>query len=116
MPTAPSRRCASGHVLSSTDRACPSCRKDLDRRRGTQTARGYDFAWLQLRDWYRERHPLCERCESRGRLTPMRDVDHVIPFHGRDDLRRLDPDNLQSLCGQCHREKTIEDRHRGLVR
>ena len=102
--------------MAATERVCTSCRKDLDRRRGTQTSRGYDIDWLNLRDWYRENHPLCENCKRLGVIKPMRDVDHVIPFHGLDDPLRLDPHNLQSLCGQCHREKTIEDRRRGLIR
>jgi len=39
----------------------------------------------------------------------MRDVDHKIPFRSLDDPRRLDSDNLQSLCAACHKQKTDED-------
>ena len=44
----------------------------------------------------------CRRCGKAGRL----EVDHVVPLlrdPGRDPY---DPLNLQSLCVQCHRDKT----------
>ena len=35
--------------------------------------------------------------------------DHVVPISGRDDPRRLDLDNVQTLCDTCHRRKTMKE-------
>jgi len=85
---------------------CRTAAEALDRRRGSQRARGYDVRWEHLRDRHRAAFPLCARCLARGLVVPMREVDHIVPFVGLEDPRRLDPENLQSLCGACHREKT----------
>jgi 5-methylcytosine-specific restriction endonuclease McrA len=42
----------------------------------------------------------------------MRDVDHIIPFESIDDPRRLDWNNLQSLCARCHDRKSARDHAR----
>jgi 5-methylcytosine-specific restriction endonuclease McrA len=36
-------------------------------------------------------------------------ADHVVPISGREDPRRLDLDNMQTLCDTCHRRKTLKD-------
>jgi 5-methylcytosine-specific restriction protein A len=81
--------------------------------RGTNTARGYDAAWTRLRAQHAAAFPLCARCWGAGRIQPLSDVDHIQPFHGRTDPRRLDPRNLQSLCRRCHADKTAADQRRG---
>ncbi|EJG27017.1 HNH endonuclease domain protein [Acinetobacter baumannii IS-123] len=45
-------------------------------------------------------------CRAVGRVSPATDVDHIKAkaFGGTDD-----PDNLQSLCGTCHKEKTAKE-------
>lgn len=70
--------------------------------------RGYDAQWRKVRNMYAKRHPLCETCEAKGRVTPMQLVDHIIPL--RAGGARLDPRNLQSMCNPCHAEKTEKDR------
>ena len=35
--------------------------------------------------------------------------DHVLPITGRDDPRRLDLGNVQTLCDTCHRRKTMQE-------
>ena len=52
------------------------------------------------------RDPLCEECKRKGRVTLATDVDHIEPFDGVSDSRRLEWNNLQSLCRSCHNEKT----------
>ena len=106
MPDAPVRLCACGRYVQGG--RCPACRR-APRLRGGPRARGYDRRWERLRDQYRAQHPLCELCLARGLYVPMRDVDHKIPFRSLDDPRRLDSDNLQSLCAACHKQKTDED-------
>lgn len=114
MPKANARLCPRGHLV--TGRSCALCAytvggRALDRR-GPSSRYGYDYAWTRLRDRHAREHPLCEECWRLGRVEPMADVDHVLPFHGRDDPRRLDPSNLRSLCKSCHRRKTLDDARR----
>ena len=71
-------------------------------RRGSAAARGYDETWRRLRAWHLAANPLCVYCRQAGRLTLAEVVDHIDPFDGRNDPRRLDPGNLQSLCPTCH--------------
>lgn len=47
---------------------------------------------------------ICVRCGREAKVA-----DHIIPTKIRWDLR-LDFDNLQSLCFECHNSKTSEDR------
>jgi 5-methylcytosine-specific restriction enzyme A len=82
---------------------------DYDRSRGSAHSRGYDRAWVKLRTWWIKRNPLCAECEREGKLTVATEVDHMVPI-SRDRSRRLDPDNLQSLCHPCHVAKTARDK------
>lgn len=72
--------------------------------------RGYDKRWERLRDDFIADHPLCEHCKRVGETTAAKEVDHIIEFEGLDDPRRLDRDNLQSLCRRCHAKKTAKDK------
>ena len=45
--------------------------------------------------------PLCQFCKQREDIVIAKVVDHVIPHKGNVALFH-DPDNLQSLCQQCH--------------
>lgn len=86
---------------------------DLDRRRGSAAARGYDAAWRRLRAAFLAANPLCRMCEAEGRTTAAGVVDHIRPIAERPDLR-LEWSNLQSLCQPHHdRDKQREDRRRG---
>jgi 5-methylcytosine-specific restriction protein A len=81
-----------------------------ERWRGSAASRGYDSAWQRLAAAHKRKHPLCVDCLKQGRVTAVEEVDHVIPFKGKDDPLRLDPKNLQSLCGSHHRAKTAQQR------
>jgi 5-methylcytosine-specific restriction protein A len=69
-----------------------------------------DKRWLKLRNHKRRVNPLCERCESLGKVTPMVEVHHKVPFDDEPDLA-FECDNLESLCTLCH-----EFRHKELKR
>lgn len=71
--------------------------------------RGYDHRWRKLRDAYIREHPLCQHCLLKEIITPGWEVDHIEPFQGLDDPRRLDWFNLQTLCRPCHATKTAGD-------
>lgn len=57
--------------------------------------------WTHMRDAIRQRDlGLCQRCGMELNL-----IDHIVP--SKDDWDdRLNPDNLQALCTECHRLKT----------
>lgn len=50
--------------------------------------------------------PLCLMCQKQGTIKAATQVDHIKPLHkgGTDDM-----DNLQPLCAECHKTKTLHD-------
>ena len=78
------------------------------RERGTRQQRGYGARWERLRAAVMRRDDyLCQSCYRQGNLTPAKDVDHIRPKSkgGADSL-----ENLQALCRDCHKAKTIKER------
>ena len=68
------------------------------------------IAWKRLRKRKLQQDPLCAMCLHTGRLTVATVVDHITPrSKGGADY---DPDNLQSLCPDCHSQKTTRDQGR----
>lgn len=63
--------------------------------------------WLRLRREILTSHPLCQRCEAEGILTPATEVHHIHPVeeaitYGDKRMRMFDPHNLMALCHACH--------------
>lgn len=58
-------------------------------------------AWRRLSAWRRRTSPLCVMCLQVGDYTPATQADHIVPLSKAWD-RRLDPENVQSLCRPCH--------------
>ena len=83
--------------------------RERDRHRGLPGARGYDHHWRRLRDRKMKQDPACERCDAGGKFTLAEEVHHIISIAERPELR-LALDNLQSLCGACHRAITAAQR------
>lgn len=52
------------------------------------------------------RHPLCNRCQSKGLTVEAAEVHHVQTIADRPDLR-LDWANLEALCKPCHSAETL---------
>lgn len=77
-------------------RLCNTCRK-----------RKYDRASFL---WKREnKDTVCGECGFESEHLCQMDIDHVIPiFEGGEN----DDDNLQTLCANCHRLKSYEERVR----
>lgn len=76
--------------------------KDKDYIKLIQTTR-----WLKLRREILTKHPLCQRCESEGRITPATEVHHIRPVEeavgkAERERRMYDPHNLRALCRPCH--------------
>lgn len=65
-------------------------------------------AWKDARRNYKQSvGGLCERCLSKGIITPAEVVHHIKPLNERNiqDLSlSLGWDNLQALCRKCHGE------------
>lgn len=80
-----------------------------DDHRGSSAARGYGYAWQQIRAAVLAHEPICRGCRAR-RAT---EVDHIIPLKrgGTNDLS-----NLQPLCRSCHRKKTRSESQRITLR
>lgn len=74
--------------------------------RPTPAQRGYDARWRRRRLVQLRREPLCRICKAEGRFTPATEVDHIIPLNagGPDTF-----ENYQSICGRCHRLKTVRE-------
>jgi 5-methylcytosine-specific restriction protein A len=83
--------CPVGHYYSGD--ACPQC--------NNTASRGYDHRWRKLSEDYRIRNPLCEDCDAKGRTTAASEVHHIVPI-SQDPSKRLDVNNLVSLCKLCH--------------
>jgi len=64
-------------------------------------------AWQLLRKRLLTANPLCVECQRQGRVTAATSLDHIIP---RSKGGNEDPANLQGLCADCHRDKTVRDR------
>lgn len=63
--------------------------------------------WLRLRKEILTAHPLCQRCQQAGEITPATEVHHVKPveeaLNKAERARRMyDPHNVQALCHDCH--------------
>lgn len=71
-----------------------------------KTPRTRGRKWMEMRSVWLMQHPLCKYCQHKGRISLATEVDHIHPlFKGGTD----DPNNLQSLCHDCHVNKTKED-------
>jgi 5-methylcytosine-specific restriction protein A len=68
-----------------------------DALRGSRHQRGYDNAWLKLREKTLRAKPLCEACEDRGFARPA-----TIVHHRDENPRNNSRENLMSLCRDCH--------------
>jgi 5-methylcytosine-specific restriction protein A len=75
-------------------------------RRGFDTEYGFyqSAAWRAVRAAFLREHPVCARCEGRGRVVAAVVADHIKPL--KDGGARFDWANLQGLCVPCHNSKT----------
>lgn len=102
--------CYPGCYVAQLEPYCEKHRRDKPVRapdlREHAAARGYDAKWQRLRAAFLASSPLCVHCRQAGRVRPAQDVDHIVPFEGKDDPNRLLASNLQALCRPCHNKKT----------
>ena len=68
----------------------------------------YSAKWRKLRLRYVRQHPLCEICNSEGRISRGTEVHHKNPRALAPELE-LVWSNLQTLCRACHRIETAQE-------
>ncbi len=68
--------------------------------------RGYGSAWVRTRDAIlrRDGH-LCQPCLAKGRPTPATEVHHI---KAKADGGTDEPENLVSICRECHDKATAQ--------
>ncbi|HCG5939063.1 TPA: HNH endonuclease [Vibrio parahaemolyticus] len=64
--------------------------------------------WRKLRARKAKESPLCENCLTYTIIKPVDVVDHIKPLLDYPDLAYVFS-NLQSLCHQCHNDKTAKE-------
>ncbi|SDY69138.1 HNH endonuclease [Thermoactinomyces sp. DSM 45892] len=109
MPPKPLKPCnKTGCVELTRDTYCESHRSEKYKYydqwiRDPQTKQFYQsVAWKRLRDQALRRDDyLCQVCLSGDRYTTAETVHHVIEVK-RDWSKRLELNNLQSVCNACH--------------
>lgn len=78
-------------------------------RRRDKSGRG-GRPWRRIRARILRRdNGLCQPCWRAGRVTPAVEVDHVVNVaDGGSDA----DDNLEAICGPCHKVKTQQEARR----
>lgn len=73
-----------------------------------------DYTLGSKRRFIESRESKCADCGLRNEDTRFFDIDHIIPIYQSGDKRKqydyTNTDNLQILCPNCHRIKTMNER------
>lgn len=110
MPYKPKRPCSYPGCGRLTDgRFCDEHRQIAEHHynhylRDPDTNKRYGRVWKKIRAQFLLQHPLCIQCEKEGRLTPAREVHHILPLA---DGGTNEQGNLLALCKSCHSKITI---------
>jgi 5-methylcytosine-specific restriction protein A len=107
-----------GGLVEKPKTFCRDCMKKRgkDRRIAVAGTRDHLFynspEWRDLRLKHLRKNPACLGCVEKGERTFADVCDHIVPIsiHWQ---RRLDPDNLQSLCHPCHNRKRQKESRMG---
>lgn len=107
MPYKPKRPCAypsCGRLVESGEQYCTEHKRLIDKqynkyKRDPNLSKHYGRAWKLIRDRYISLHPLCEECQKEGRITPAKEVHHILPIKKGGTHSR---NNLMSVCQSCH--------------
>ena len=115
MPFKPAKPCAyPGCPKLTNSRFCPDHAKQDAReyeryRRDPETRKRYGKEWRRIRNRYIAAHPLCEKCQQTGRVTPAQEVHHIKPLAEGGTHAE---DNLMALCSSCHSGFTLAEINR----
>jgi len=106
MPMKPKKPCKHpGCPLLTENNYCKFHIKLHIKDRTTAHERGYNSLWQKARKQFLSANPLCNECQSQGKLTSATVVDHIKPHRG-DKVLFWDEINWQPLCKKCHDKKT----------
>jgi 5-methylcytosine-specific restriction protein A len=110
MPMSAPRKCTNPRcaALHRGGGRCPACRKEVERKRGSPTARGYDYEWTKARKQFLVENPVCScgpSCCPKGCGQQATVVDHMIPHKGNMKLF-WNQANWQPRAKECHDRKT----------
>lgn len=92
--------------LNKKTQQTPIRNENTDARKLRQKAYN-NSQWRKLRDTYLKEHAVCQKCISKGKITPATSVHHIkSPFkNGEINWNLLlDYTNLMSVCHECHAE------------
>jgi 5-methylcytosine-specific restriction endonuclease McrA len=67
--------------------------------------------WRRLRLSHLQSNPLCVECSEQGLIVVATVVDHKEGHRGDWRDAFFDPDQLQSMCQQCHNAKSARELH-----
>ena len=111
MPYKPKHPCAypgCPELVPAGEKYCEKHRKQAqkryDKQRGTAAQRGYNSRWQRIRKIKLNADPLCAECLRNGRTTVATQVHHKD-----GNVRNNSPDNLESLCIECHGRITAKE-------
>ena len=65
--------------------------------------------WRKFSKAYKERNPLCVKCQEKGITSKTEVTDHIERVNTGGDIYSLD--NLQPLCKSCHNRKSGREAH-----
>lgn len=110
MPSIPRSQCDQYQCKAASITGSRFCEQHTSPRAAPKTDRREkdslysSAAWRQIRAAQLSAHPLCQCCQSEGRLTAAEVVDHVFRWKDFGELAfRLNLWN--SLCAACHSRK-----------
>ncbi|MBE1727410.1 HNH endonuclease [Lactobacillus plantarum] len=68
----------------------------------------HSIEWRSIRESALKRdHYLCQVCRRNGIIKQGNTVHHIIPIKN-DWSKRLDMDNLETICPSCHNQEHFE--------
>lgn len=116
MPTTSPRPCSHagcGVLVRDGSGRCPRHPREQWAKRPEITKRITGRKLQKLRAELFARDPRCAECRKQGRLSLATQRDHIAPLAegGADD-----DSNVQGLCDDCHREKSLAEALRGRAR
>jgi 5-methylcytosine-specific restriction protein A len=111
MPNKPKHPCSYAgcpELIPAGERFCKEHKKqeqrEYNKQRGSSTQQGYDARWQKIRKMKLNVDPLCAECLRNGQTTVATQVHHKD-----GNVRNNSPDNLESLCIECHSRITAKE-------
>jgi 5-methylcytosine-specific restriction protein A len=112
MPSKPRKPCCYPDCPALThERYCPQHKKLTEAQydkyqRDPDSVKRYGQLWRKIRARFLKEHPLCEMCKREGKLTPAKQVHHVVPLANGGTN---ESNNLMSVCLACHSTITAKE-------